>query len=119
MAIQGVSGQDLRALNALSPPRTPPDEGAREKAPEQAPSDIRAGPEPREVLAQRPEARTLELPGADRAGTRLRMDDGTDRIIAQIVGRQQEVIKQIPPEEQLKVIRKARQIQGLLFDKLV
>ena len=116
MAIQGVSGQDLRALNALSPPRIPPDEGAQEKAPEQAPSDIRAGPEPREVLAQRPEARTLELPGADRAGTRLRMDDGTDRIIAQIVGRQQEVIKQIPPAELLKIASRLRAFVGLLFD---
>ena len=47
----------------------------------------------------------------------LRIDNGTDRIVAQIVDRKsQEVIKQIPPAELLKIASRLREFVGLLFD---
>jgi flagellar protein FlaG len=51
-----------------------------------------------------------------RTGTRIRIDDGTKRIVAQILDENREVIKQIPPEDLLQIAARLRQLEGLLFD---
>jgi uncharacterized FlaG/YvyC family protein len=48
----------------------------------------------------------------------MRVDENIDRVIAQILDRNREVIKQIPPEEQVKLLNRIRETHGLLFDEL-
>jgi hypothetical protein len=54
-----------------------------------------------------------------RDGIRLRLDEATRRVIAQIVNANNEVIKQIPPEEALKFAARFRQVVGLIFDRQI
>jgi uncharacterized FlaG/YvyC family protein len=55
-----------------------------------------------------------------RAATpRLRIDKSSNRVVAQMVNENNEVIKQIPPEELLRIAAKFRDFQGLLFDESV
>ncbi len=51
-----------------------------------------------------------------RSGTHLYVDESTDRVIAQIVNANNEVIKQIPPEEFLKIVARFRNVVGTIFD---
>ena len=119
MGIQGTSGDRLRAVVAPSLPRPRPEgqsegstPGSTARRAESSDSTQRAD------AAQRPRHKqTTEVPGAERAGTRLHVDEATDRVVAQILDAKKEVIKQIPEEKQLEVIRRTRQLQGLLFDE--
>lgn len=63
----------------------------------------------------------LDVRGATnvRSGTRLHLDGATDRIVAQIVNAENEVIRQLPPEEVLKIIAQFRKVVGLIFDKQI
>jgi len=67
------------------------------------------------------EAKTPDLVKAppQRTGTRLRIDEASKRIVAQIVDENNEVIKQIPPEEILKIAARFREISGKMFDRKV
>jgi uncharacterized FlaG/YvyC family protein len=59
-----------------------------------------------------------ELPEPPRrAGTRLRVDEASNRIVAQILDEANRVIKQIPPEELLKIAAQFRRFNGLIFDQ--
>lgn len=51
-----------------------------------------------------------------RGGTRLSLDKATERIVAQIVNKNNEVIKQIPPQEVLRIAAQFRRVVGLIFD---
>ena len=62
---------------------------------------------------------TIEIILNERTGTRLRIDKATNRIVAQIVGRDNNIIKQIPPEEALKIAARLREFRGELFDESV
>ena len=62
-----------------------------------------------EVLQQRRLAKTA-------SGIRLQVNDTVDRVIAQIVNESNEVIKQIPPEEAVRVFTRFREVTGLIFD---
>jgi uncharacterized FlaG/YvyC family protein len=53
----------------------------------------------------------------ERTGTRLRFDEDSKRIVAQIVNEANEVIRQVPPEEVLRIAAKLRRLQGILFDE--
>ncbi len=61
----------------------------------------------------------LAQAGPKRAGTRLSVDAATKRIVAKIVDETNQVIKQIPPEELLKIIAQARKMYAKLFDEMV
>ncbi len=65
------------------------------------------------------ESTAARMPVSRRGGTRLRFDGPTERIVAQILDRKNEVIKQIPPEAMLKLAAEFRRIRGLLFDQQV
>ncbi|HOZ49600.1 MAG TPA: flagellar protein FlaG [Candidatus Hydrogenedentes bacterium] len=102
MGVSGVNGLDLRALAEASvPPQT--HAGPVVRKPEQEPAAAR------NEAAQE----SLETP---RGGTRLSVDKPTGRIVAQIVDVNHEIIKQIPPEELLKIAAKLRDLRGVLFD---
>jgi len=45
------------------------------------------------------------------------VDPETKRIVAQILDGNNEVIRQVPPEELLDIVAKSREVQGLLFDQ--
>ena len=98
----------------------------------------RAGPDPLEQGKTAQSARTESKPrrkaapktpektqtvalvksGPQRAGTRLSVDAQTKRIVARIVDETNRTIKQIPPEELLKIVAQNRRIQAKLFDKM-
>lgn len=53
------------------------------------------------------------------SGTRLSVDDATKRLVAEIVDQNNEVIRQIPPQELLDVVARFNRLQGMLFDERV
>ena len=52
-----------------------------------------------------------------RSGTRFHVDESSRRFIAEILNENNEVIKQIPPEEALRIAARFRQLVGLLFNQ--
>lgn len=62
-----------------------------------------------EVLQQRRLANTP-------SGVRLQVNETVDRVIAEIVNENNEVIKQIPPEEAVRLFARFREVTGLIFD---
>lgn len=58
-------------------------------------------------------------PGDIRSGTRFRIDDATERIVVQILNANNEVIRQLPPEEALRIAARFREVTGLLFDRQI
>ena len=52
-----------------------------------------------------------------RSGTKVRLDDATNRVVVQILNADDEVIRQYPPEELLRVLKSIRELRGLLFDQ--
>lgn len=51
------------------------------------------------------------------SSTRLRVDEATQRIVTQFVDESNNVVRQIPVEELLKISAQFRRLEGLLFDK--
>lgn len=51
------------------------------------------------------------------SGTRLRVDDRTKQIVAEFVDESNQVVRQIPPEELLRISAQFERLQGLLFDE--
>jgi uncharacterized FlaG/YvyC family protein len=47
------------------------------------------------------------------------VDERIQQLIAQIVDENNVVVRQIPPEEQVRLALRARQVQGILFDKRI
>jgi len=117
MGVNSVKGQDLAALfvrsAALAPaphPRTA--ETARGNAPAARPA-----PGPGEEQVQRAASTDRSAPTVADDRTRLRIDETSKRIVAQILDENNEVIRQIPPEELLRIAARFRELQGLLFDE--
>ena len=122
MGVRSVSGQDLPArvlvpAAAVSSRKTPPP-GPRtaDTVGDTAPA-ARAGPGPSEE--HKPSAANGTPPSqvVRPSGVKMRLDEGSKRIVAQITNERNEVIKQIPPEELLKIVAKIRQLHGMLFDR--
>lgn len=101
---------------AAPPPVRPPG-GGPDAAAVQRQQQAEKQPDILEVQSKN-ESALLQDPSKARAGTRLEIDDRTERVIAQILNKDREVIKQIPPEEKLDLIVRIRETQGLLFDEL-
>jgi len=117
MGVRSVTGQGPNnALVSSSMARTPP-ENAPDPAPVVAAQEAKASPEPSKEQAHRTAKLAAPNPARQRAGTRLRVDAATERIVAQILNGNREVIKQIPPEELLKIMANVRRLNGLLFDQ--
>ena len=123
MEIRSVTGpvlQPLGAPAARAPAPRPPTADAAPKGAYSVPGTAptaRASPE-LDIQMQRTK-NSIEIVLSERTGTRLRIDKATKRIVAQIVGRDNNIIKQIPPEEALKIAARLRELQGQLFDQSV
>jgi hypothetical protein len=93
--------------------------------PPSAPKGTEAAAPTRDTTTPRGEGGThvaSDLFAADSAastrhGTRFRLTDPPRRLIAQIVDANNEVIKEIPPKEILKIAARFRRLVGLLFDE--
>ncbi len=90
-----------------------PAKRAPESAPKPAETNAGSAAVSREVL----EALAAEVAANTRNGSKIRIDESTDRIVVQILNANDEVIKQFPPEELLKAIRNTRELVGLVFDQ--
>jgi len=110
MGVSSISNQDLRTVAVPASARTP---YVSEKMPQEADSKVKYA-ESAQIL-QTADAEPL----ANTTNIRLRFDKETNRIIAQIVDENNEVVRQVPPEEVLRIAAKTRRMLGLLFDETV
>lgn len=126
MGVQSIRGWEaIGPLLPSSTARTPVPAGIQvaERDPEThqvaAAPKVQVRPEPdRGGLPSAVKPVAMRLP-KQRSGTRLSVDEATERIVAKILDTTNGVIKQIPPEELLRILAKTREIQGLLFDQNV
>lgn len=115
MGVEGISSIPQRALEAGRVPNVPvpaKTAAARLITKPEAPLDSpTAEPEPRGV------PQTLAVRQQLPPNTRLRVDEESNRIVAQILDENDEVIRQIPPEALLELSSKFNRLEGLLFDR--
>ena len=119
MDVQSVGAQQLAvsaspavAKSLRSRPQNADAVAEKPKAPR-----IREGPGPDEEQLQQAVKKLNEEPAVQRAGIHLSIDDATQRVVAQILDEDREVVRQIPPEEFLEFAAKFRQLRGMLFDQ--
>ena len=112
-------------LKGAAVPNGSPVVHAPAAVPPPAPKGAEAVTPTRETTAQRGEERAQSAPVvfaansvvSARHGTRFRVSEPPRRLIAQIVDANNEVIKEIPPEEVLRIAARFRRLVGLLFDE--
>lgn len=120
MDVNGMTGQGAPAPDVSPVVRTPAPVSRKKQA-------VTPAPPARDVVEPRHEERVQPVKdrfAADKAakvrgGTRLRLDQATHQIVAQIVNQNNEVIKQIPPEEVLKIAARFRKVVGLIFNQRI
>jgi flagellar protein FlaG len=116
MGVRNVTGQELSALSPPSQARAP-DPRAGETKPN-ALEAAESSPIPDRGLQLEQAARiVVEMAHSQRTGTRFRVDTDTQRLVAQIIGPDNQVIKQIPPEELLQIASRSHELFGLFFDE--
>lgn len=113
MEVSSMNGQDIQMKSPYNAATASPPGAHGERADEVRPDDEKAEYVAREDEVERP----ARAPTAMRSGVRMRIDELTKRIVAQIVDEDNKVIKQIPPEEALKLAQRIRAANGLIFDR--
>lgn len=110
MGVSSVGRQDLAALLVSTTARTP---APQPRTPEAA------GREARPVEEQVQRAARSQEPSvvSQSTGRRMRIDKESHRVVAQLLNENNEVIRQIPPEEALEIAARFRRLQGMLFDE--
>ncbi len=117
MRIQGVNGNGLSAALSANALRAPAPHSRTTEANTDPVSVERQGTAPSEEQVPRA-APSAESPALPRySHPRLRRDEESGRIVAAIIGRDGQVIKEIPPEELRELAARVRQLRGLLFDE--
>jgi uncharacterized FlaG/YvyC family protein len=120
MGVRNVNGQDLAALAERFVAKTPaPPVRSAEAAKVEAPKIWRAFPALNEEQVQRAASSGEGVAKLFTSRPRLRVDEISNRVVAQIVNENNEVIKQIPPEEMLKISARMRRFVGLFFDERI
>lgn len=119
MNVNGLGGQDARVLPVAVAARPPAPQLRYDEAvpPPPVAHERAVVPERSEDTVQRADKASEENPGPKRTETRLRVDAETQRIVAQIVDENGEVIRQLPPEELLELSVRFRRLEGLLFNR--
>ena len=112
MEVQVVAGSGAKALRDVSASRTP---SSAFKSDTRIPG-LDAPPESvtRSSVGVRPAS--LNDSVRNRGGIRLHIDEGTNQVVAEIVDKNDEVVRQLPPEEALRVAERFREVIGLIFD---
>ena len=115
MEVHVIAESGARALRDVSAPRTPSSafkNDARIPGLDASPGNVTRSP-----AGIRPAS--LNDSVQNRGGIRLHIDEGTNQIVAEILNRDNEVIRQLPPEEALRIAARFREIIGLIFDVTV
>lgn len=103
-----LAGLPLRSVADGPAPRSLDSEGPAPAGPKAQSSEE----QPRES------ARLVNEPATSSvSGTRLRVDERTRHIVAQLVDESENVVRQIPPEALLKISAQFQRLEGLLFDQ--
>ncbi|MBI1319275.1 MAG: hypothetical protein GC168_10075 [Candidatus Hydrogenedens sp.] len=116
MKLEGIAVQQLRA--AAAPPDADAPKPGTARAVERPPQEA-AAVKPSEEQVRRPERAPESAPRAPSSKPRISVDEASNRLIAQVVDQNNEVIKQFPPEAILQFTARFRKLQGLLFDESV
>ncbi len=117
MGVPSVTGQEFHTLTPPSMARTPSG-GVPETTPKEAIQTYPDASRPGKVDAK--DAKKVESsPLIQRTETRMHVDEATKRIVTQIVDENNQVIRQIPPQELLDLAAHMQQLEGLLFDRNV
>ncbi|MBI4557384.1 MAG: flagellar protein FlaG [Candidatus Hydrogenedentes bacterium] len=116
MGVRSLNGQELRDLPQSLQVRDASARGVMGIRPADGTPRVHSRVEGNEPETQGTSPPAIEERASSRAGTRLRIDDNTRRIVAQILNGDNQVIKQIPPEDLLRIIARIAEIEGLLFD---
>lgn len=116
MSVDMINSSVLR-----TPPETTRSGVAAETATRPRPRPQEPEPEPQAPVQGATEPRGVprrigveqQLP----PNTRLRVDEESNQIVAQILDENNEVVRQIPPEALLELSSKFNKLEGLLFDR--
>jgi uncharacterized FlaG/YvyC family protein len=119
MGVRGVNGPDSRVVALDVTARIPASRTNSVETDEAAVPSARAISDSGEVQNQQNAIDVEKTVSVQRAGTHLSVDKTSDQVVAQIVDENNEVIKQIPPEEALEVAARFRELQGKFFDRQV
>lgn len=120
-AVSEIGGVDsqmpyLQAPAARVPGRTPPQVGFRPWDEDEVTQGLRAEALSRETVRGLAETFGEAVAWVNRA-VRYEVDELADRLVTKIIDRDtNEVVRQIPSEEALRVIRRWREFIGLLLD---
>lgn len=117
MGVSSVDGLDRAVLNranaAPAPQLRTANAASKPKEEQVQPADL---PARTKVTAKVEKAPAPEV--TPKSLTRISVDKESNRIVTQIIGENNEVIRQIPPKEVLEFSAKFKKLQGLLFDEL-
>ena len=116
MGVRSVNGQGVE-LAPTPAARSPASRPPALKAETGAALLARVPPDPNQETVLQAKDVVQESFALQRTGTRLRVDATSKRIVAEILDENNEVIKQIPPEELLRIAAKFRELCGILFDE--
>lgn len=116
MRIEGIS-----AAGGQLPGAARPDAPAPRLGPAQAaavlPLNQPEAPRPEEEQVRRAAEVSKDTAPVPASKSRIRVDEASNRLIAQVVDENNEVIKQYPPEAILQFTARFKKLQGLLFDE--
>jgi len=115
MGVESVGTAEILRVRAAAAPA--PQARTAEPAKAQASKALAYEPEPNEEQVQRAIETLREDPDFRDLPARLRIDDSSGRLVVQILDEQEQVVRQIPPEEVLKLAANFRELQGMLFDE--
>jgi flagellar protein FlaG len=116
MGVKGVSGQDFAALSvsaarSVSAPHVRTDKAVSPSA------EQRVMKEQTEEQVQQTARTLVESAGPKATHASMRMDEESKRIVVRIYDEEDQLIKQVPPEELLKIAQRLRELEGVFFDK--
>lgn len=110
---------EIGAVIRQGAPPTDPVRPTRPAAPVNAPPPSAPEPPPASASQEIADALAAQAAAKTGSGARIRLDETTDRVVVQILNADNEVIKQLPPEELLRALERFREITGLIFDRQV
>jgi flagellar protein FlaG len=124
MGVRSVNGQDMAMQLSVSAARAPASTANAGEASERTSTQTRnnsgSGEERAESVTRNEQVNATQTDAVvQRTGTRLRVDKESEQVVAQILDENNEVIRQIPPEEMLDIAARFNELQGKLFDKKV
>ena len=117
MGVKDVSGQDFAALSVSAARSVSAPQVRTNKATPPPGAHPRVAKEQSEEQLQQTARTLVESAGPKATHASVRMDKESKRIVVRILDEQNQVIKQVPPEELLQIAKKLRELEGVIFDK--